>query len=105
MILFGDGCHRAANRPQHNTQASYGWIAKGKERQILSNSGRVRVNINGAINPHSPTEVVIYQSDTINALSCLVWLQLIEKAYPAKKTIHLCVDNARYYHSRLCRHT
>ena len=96
VILFGDGTH-----PQHNTQASYAWIAKGKEREILSNTGRVRVNINGAINPHCPTQVVTHQADTINALSCLVWLKLIEKAYPDKKTIHLFVDNARYYHSQL----
>ncbi len=96
VILFGDGVH-----PQHNTQASYAWIAKGKERSILSNSGRVRVHINGAINPHCPTQVVTHQAETINALSCLVWLQLIEKAYPDKKVIHLYVDNARYYRSQL----
>jgi transposase len=96
VILFGDGVH-----PQHNTQASYGWIAKGKERTILSNSGRVRVNINGAINPHCPTQVVVHQAQTIDAFCCLAWLQLIEKAYPNQKLIHLFVDNARYYRSQL----
>lgn len=29
------------------------------------------------------------------------WLQLIKKAYPDKKVIHLFVDNARYYRSQL----
>lgn len=96
VILFGDGVH-----PHHNTQASYGWIPKGKEHEILANTGRVRVNINGAINPHHPTQVVTHECATIDAISTIVWLQLIEKAYPDKKVIHLFVDNARYYRSQL----
>jgi len=91
LIAFGDRLP-----PQHNTQASYGWIAKGKERTILSNSARVRVNINRAINPHCPTQVVVHQAETINAFCGLAWLELIEKAYAEKKRIDLFVDNARY---------
>ena len=42
-IYFMDGVH-----PQHNTLASYGWIRRGAEKAIKSNSGRKRLDINGA---------------------------------------------------------
>jgi transposase len=96
LILFADGVH-----PHHNTQATYAWIQKGKEREIFSNTGRVRVNINGAINPYAPTQVITHECATIDAATTIVFLQCIEKAYGHKKTIHLFVDNARYYRSRL----
>jgi transposase len=95
VILFGDGVH-----PHHNTESTYAWIEKGKEKEILSNTGRVRVNINGAINPADPTDVIHHKSDTIDAASTIVWLSLIENHYPNKKIIHLYVDNARYYRSK-----
>jgi transposase len=96
VILFGDGVD-----PHYNTEPTYAWIEKGKDKEILSNTGRVRVNINGAINPAKPTEIVYYECHTINAISTVVWLKLIEAAYPQKKKIHLYVDNARYYRSKL----
>ena len=40
-VYFMDGTH-----PQHNTMASYGWIRRGKLKEIKSNTGRQRVNIN-----------------------------------------------------------
>jgi hypothetical protein len=83
VILFGDGVH-----PHHNTESTYAWIAKGKEKEILSNTGRVRININGAINPANPTEIVYHECHTIDAITTIVWLKLIEAAYPQKKTIH-----------------
>jgi len=83
VILSGDGVH-----PHHNTESTYAWIAKGKEKEILSNTGRVRININGAINPANPTEIVYHECHTIDAITTIVWLKLIEAAYPQKKTIH-----------------
>ena len=96
LILFGDGVH-----PHHNTESTYAWIEKGQEKEILSNTGRVRVNINGAINPANPTEIVHHNCQTIDALSTVVWLKLIEERFPKMQTIHLFVDNARYYRSVL----
>ena len=55
---------------------------------MLSNTGRVRININGAINPANPTEIVYHECHTIDAITTIVWLKLIEAAYPQKKTIH-----------------
>jgi transposase len=96
LILFGDGVH-----PHHNTESTYAWIQQGQEKEILSNTGRVRVNINRAINPANPTEIVHHDCQTIDAVSTIIWLKLIEERFPEKKTIHLFVDNARYYRSQL----
>lgn len=96
LILFGDGVH-----PRHNTESAYAWIQKGQEKEVLSNTGRERVNINGAINPANPVQIVAHDCETINAATTLVWLQMIEKRFPHMKTIYLYVDNARYYRSKL----
>ena len=45
QIYFVDGVH-----PQHNTIATFGWIKKGNTKQLKTNNGRQRTNINGAIN-------------------------------------------------------
>ena len=44
-IYFSDATH-----PQHNSVPAYGWIKKGQEKELKANSGRQRLNINGAIN-------------------------------------------------------
>jgi transposase len=98
IVLFGDGVH-----PRHNTESTYAWIEKGQEKEVLSNTGRERVNLNGAINPADPTQIVTHNCETINAVTTLVWLQMIEKRFPQMKVIHLYVDNARYYRSKLVR--
>jgi hypothetical protein len=40
-----DGVH-----PQHNSVAACGWIKLGTTKTLESNTGRKRVNINGAVN-------------------------------------------------------
>jgi calcineurin-like phosphoesterase family protein len=45
-IYFVDGVH-----PLHNSMPAHGWIRKGVERPLDSNTGRQRVNINGALAP------------------------------------------------------
>ena len=42
-LYYMDGVH-----PQHNSLPSHGWILKGTEKGLLSNTGRGRLNINGA---------------------------------------------------------
>jgi transposase len=96
VIVFADGVY-----PQHNTGSSHAWIEKGKEKEILSNTGRTRVNINGAINPMNPTEVVAYECNTIDAATTLAFFKEVEKRFRHKKCIHLFVDNTRYYRSKL----
>ena len=90
-----DGVH-----PQHNTQLSYGWIKKGQDKIVKSNSGRQRININGALNAET-LEVIIQTDDTINAQSTLKLFQTLEKKHPMADTIFITLDNTRYYKNLL----
>jgi transposase len=96
VILFGDGVH-----PHHNTESENCWIEKGKTFEVLSNTGRKRININGAINPYNPTEIVMHECETINAVTTVELLKKIETKFSLKKSILLIVDNAKYYHSKI----
>jgi len=95
-VFFADGTH-----PQHNTDCSYGWIKKGQIKEIKTNTGRQRVNINGVINAKNPTEVMIDESDSINAESTIRLLTNLENNYQALNKIYVVVDNARYYKCKL----
>jgi len=93
-IYFMDGAH-----PQHNCVTAYGWIKKGKFKELKSNTGRKRLNINGAINIEKMSPVVDY-SDSINAQSTISLLRKIELRHPDAEVIYTICDNARYYRSR-----
>jgi transposase len=90
-----DGVH-----PQHNTQLAYGWIKKGQDKVVKSNSGRQRININGALNADT-LEVVIRTDETINTQSTLKLFVALEQKHPNAKSIFITLDNARYYKNRL----
>lgn len=92
-IVFADAVH-----PQHNTKVFKVWVEKGKDKEIKTNSGRTRININAAYNPHS-TDVIAREDDTINSQSTIKLFQDIENFYPKKETIYFIADNARYYKS------
>jgi len=94
-LLFMDGVH-----PQHNPISSYAWIPKGKEKEVPTNTGRKRININGAININS-FEAVAREDKRINAQSTIELLKQIEAAYPEASNIYIILDNARYYHARI----
>lgn len=92
VILFADAVH-----PQHNTRSSYAWIKKGQDKLIPSNTGRRRININGAMNAHHPEEVIIHEADTINAEATIALYDKIQQRYADKERIYVIGDNARYY--------
>lgn len=89
-ILYLDSVH-----PQHNTVSSKVWIEKGTQRWIQSNTGRQRVNINGAYNPFTQ-QVLTQQAPTINAQVTIHLLKKIIQHYPESDKIYLVSDNARY---------
>lgn len=94
-VLYMDGVH-----PQHNTMLAYGWIKKGQDNIIKSNTGRQRININGALD--ADTHAVITREDErINAQSTIALLEQVEAAYPLAAIIYVICDNARYYRSKL----
>ena len=65
-VYFMDGVH-----PEHNTLASYGWLRKGENRELKSNTGRQRINLHGAINIET-LELELIESDKINSESILL---------------------------------
>jgi len=96
-IYFLDGTH-----PLHNSEPAYGWILKGKEKEIRANTGRKRVNLNGALNAET-LEVVVREDGTIDAESTLNLLKTLEELHPKAQKIHVILDNARYNRSILVR--
>jgi len=96
-IYFADATH-----PQHNSVPSYGWIMKGKEKELKANCGRQRLNINGAINIETLEPVTGFY-DTINAQAAIDLFGKLDSKHPDADTIYVIVDNARYYRSILLK--
>lgn len=94
VILHMDGVH-----PQHNTTCTRAWIQKGEVKEIKSNTGRQRININGAYNPHNG-DIILHEDTTINADAIIKTLKKIENFYPNKSRIYIILDNARYYYNK-----
>lgn len=96
-IYFMDATH-----PHHNPIAGYGWIKRGKDHEIRSNTGRQRLNINGVIDCSDLSAIVRYD-DTINAQSTIALFQQIEAQNPNAARINIICDNARYYHAQVVK--
>lgn len=94
VILFGDGVH-----PTHNLHKTKAWIKKGEEKQVRTNTGRKRLNINGALNLETMTPVTHF-SETINAQTTMELFDKIQLVYKDKTTIYLIIDNATYYKNK-----
>lgn len=94
VILFGDGVH-----PTHNIHKTKAWIKKGEEKQIKTNTGRARLNINGALDMETMA-VTTHFSETINAQETMKLFDKIQLVYKDKTTIYLIIDNARYYKNK-----
>jgi transposase len=97
-IYFGDATH-----PEHNTQANYGWILKGKtnDKYLKSNTGRQRLNLNGVVDV-AHQKAIVLSEDTINAQSVIHLFNTISEQQPEGK-IYVVLDNARYHHARLVK--
>ena len=93
-VYFMDACHAMLN-----PIAGYGWIRVGEKKEIKTNSGRERLNINGAYN-FETKEAITLISDTVNAQSTVQMLDLIQEKQP-EGNINIFADNARYYKCKL----
>ena len=89
-----DGCH-----PQHNSMPQYGWILKGETKLLPSNTGRKRLNIQGAINldTHNLISTV---HETLDKQSTIEILKKIEARHFNDKKVYIIVDNAGYYKAK-----
>jgi len=96
-IYFMDAAH-----PTHNVMPAYGWFKKEAKPTIATNTGRKRINLNGAI--HAETHELIYREDaTINAQSTIALFKQMEAAHLEAKHIYIICDNAKYYRAIIVR--
>ncbi len=89
-LYFNDAVH-----PTHNVLPRHGWILKEVKAVISSNTGRKRININGAVCFHS-MDVVIREDETINAESTLNLLKQIRVRHSLNICPKIVLDNAKY---------
>ena len=94
VVYFADAAH-----PTHNTRATHVWTETGKERPLLTVSGRERVNLNAALNAHCPTQVHLDETDCVNAQSTQRLYEKLLAAHP-QGPVHVICDNARYYQNK-----
>ena len=85
-VYFGDATH-----PLHNTVLSSGWIKKGQEKEVFTNSGRGRVNIYGAISI-SELDVVTRSYKTINQFSVCDFLKALRAKNPNGEKLYFILD-------------
>ena len=97
LIYFGDATH-----PTFNTTLNHGWIKKGEDFEVKTNSGRPRININGAIEINT-MDVVTRSYPTINQYSICDFLKAIRAKDPDEKRITLILDRANYYRAKKTR--
>ena len=94
QVFFMDASH-----PQFNSMPSHGWIYKGERVEVPSNTGRERINLNGAVNAETH-EAVVIDSPTINADATIELFKELELRYPNTPSIYVFSDNAKYYYSK-----
>jgi len=94
VVYFADAAH-----PTHNTRATHVWTGTGKERPLLTVSGRERVNLNAALNAHCPTQVQLDETACVNAQRTQRLYEQLLAAHP-EGPIHVICDNARYYKNK-----
>lgn len=94
-VFFIDAVH-----PVHNSMPAYGWIKKGEEIELKSNSGRSRLNIHGAMNAETYETTIVAGEANVDKSSTIELFTALEKSYPLALVIHVILDNARYHYSK-----
>jgi transposase len=94
VVVFMDAVH-----PQHNPVLGYGWIKRGEDAEVPSNTGRRRLNINGAVDLER-LEPVVRFDETIDAESTIRLFEQLLQVYVHATCIYVICDNARYYRSK-----
>ncbi len=90
-ILFLDGVH-----PTHNTQKTRCWVKKGEDKQVKTNTGRKRLNIQGALDVEG-LDLTSGFFPTLDAQTTIQFFDQIQEKYAHLKRIFCIVDNATYY--------
>ncbi|KAA5603038.1 hypothetical protein F1193_02065 [Blastochloris sulfoviridis] len=102
-----DGCRRPeaplyfvdATHPSYTGRPAHGWLRKGETREMKSNHGRTRLNINGALS--WPTrELVHREEDLITSAAMIRLFDDLNARHPGPAPITVVLDNATYNCSR-----
>ena len=88
MLYCADAAH-----PTHNTRAIRAWCAVGKERPLLTVSGRERVNLNAALNAYGPTQVLLDETRCVNAQSTRCLSEQLLATHPDKARIYVVYES------------
>lgn len=93
VVLSFDPMHQT-----HNNENGYMWQPKGKAgtKCVLSNTGRRRLTILGAMNMVNLDIVPFITEENCHKNTIMVFLDEVKKAYPNAKKTMLFLDNARY---------
>ena len=94
-VLFADAVH-----PTHGVRPVGCWAPKDVTVAVDQTSGRDRLNIHGAIDLETGQTCMVDVS-TVDAISTITLLAMIETMYPGMRVIHVFLDNARYHHAKL----
>lgn len=94
-VFFMDAVH-----PAHNSMPAYGWMKKGEETNLKSNSGRQRLNVHGAMNAETYEVIPLVSESNVNAESTIQLLEYLEELYPLAAVIYVILDNAKYHYSK-----
>jgi transposase len=90
-VYFGDSTH-----PEFAPTITYGWIKKGENFEVKTNSGwKRRVNISGAIEIKS-LDIIARSYETINKQSICDLLRAIRRKNPNEEKIYFILDGAAY---------
>ena len=90
-LYYGDGTH-----PQHNSLPAYGWLPKGEEVALKSNTGRQRINLSGVLDAETH-ELIVREHPRLNAEATIDFFKVLERLNPESKNIYVILDNAGYY--------
>jgi transposase len=96
IFVFADPTH-----PTHNSENGRRWQMRGGEGTVtvLSNSGRKRLTILGALNPLTLQPTILLTEDNCDTLMTEAFLEELRKEYPDTDIpIVVVLDNAKYHY-------
>ena len=93
VVLSFDPTH-----PTHNNVNGYLWQEKGKKntKKVLSNTGRKRITVLGAVNLLSKNPVCLVTESNCDTNLILAFLDEVKKEYCSVPKIIIYLDNAKY---------
>ena len=92
-LYFVDGMH-----PAYTGHPAFGWIRRGRDRELKSIHGRANVNINGTLSWPDRT-VVHREAEKITSEAMIALFNQLAARHPTATAINVVLDNASYNRS------